>query len=186
MTTTASSGPAAHWVPIADLKPWPGNPRRNDGEPVDRVAASIRRFGWGAPIVARNNGEIIAGHTRWKAAQKLGLERVPVRYVDLDAAEAHLLALADNKLNEAADWDVHALPELLSQYSLPDAELAGWTSKDLDKLADGLLRDDEVAGDETDRLATGFSVVVECADEQEQLHVIGECEARGWAVRALV
>ena len=48
------------------------------------------------------NGEIIAGHTRWKAAKELGLDRVPVRYLDLDPADAHLLAIADNRVAEEA------------------------------------------------------------------------------------
>ncbi len=64
--------PAAEWVAIDALRPWKDNPRKNDGEPVRKVAESIQRFGFGAPILARReNGEIIAGHTRWKAAKKL-------------------------------------------------------------------------------------------------------------------
>ena len=62
---TAASTAAAEYVPTASLKPWDKNPRKNDGEPVDKVAASIQKFDFGAPILARRaNGEIIAGHTR--------------------------------------------------------------------------------------------------------------------------
>ena len=83
---------AAVWVPVAHLKAWQKNPRDND-KAVPEVMASIKRFGFAAPIIARPNGEIIAGHTRLKAALELRLPRVPVRYMDLDPAEAHLLAL---------------------------------------------------------------------------------------------
>lgn len=87
---------AAIWEPIKALQPWSANPRDNKAA-IDEVAKSIRRFGWGAPIVAnKRNGEIIAGHTRYAAAQKLKLEQVPVRWLDLDPADAHALALADN------------------------------------------------------------------------------------------
>jgi len=88
---------AAVWVPVEQLKPWAQNPRKNDAA-VATVVESIRRFGFGAPLLARKaDGELIAGHTRLKAALKLGLPKVPVRYLDLDPTDAHLLALADNK-----------------------------------------------------------------------------------------
>lgn len=142
--------PAAVWVARSSLHAWADNPRKNDGEPVAKVAASIKRFGFASPIIARLNGEVIAGHTRLKAAEVLGLERVPVRYLDLDPAEAHLLALADNKLNEEAEWHSAAVASLLSGYSLDDAALAGWDSDDLEKLADelGALEPREVTEDE--------------------------------------
>lgn len=126
---------AAEWVDLDSLTAWDKNPRKNDDAAKD-VAKSIKRFGFAAPIVARKaNREIIAGHTRAKAAQILGLKKVPVRFVDLDPAEAHLLALADNKLNEKAEWDDKLLGEVLSEFSLDDAALAGWDSKELDKMA---------------------------------------------------
>ena len=63
---------------IADIKPYPNNPRIND-DAVDTVAGSIKEFGFRQPIVVDTDGVIICGHTRFKAAQKLGLEKVPVR-----------------------------------------------------------------------------------------------------------
>lgn len=129
---------AAVWVPIDELHVWKDNPRKNDGAPVKKVADSIHRFGFASPIIARRNGEIIAGHTRYKAAKQLKLDRVPVRYMDLDPAEAHLLALADNKLNEFAEWNDAQVATILSDFGLPDADLAGWTSAELDKIASAL------------------------------------------------
>lgn len=132
---TAHPEPAAVWVDIKSLKPWDRNPRKNQAA-VAPVAASMKRFGFGAPILARRaDGEIIAGHTRILAAESLGLTRVPVRYLDLDPADAHLLALADNKLNEKAEWDDAEVGRILSEYGLEDAALAGWDSAELDKMA---------------------------------------------------
>jgi hypothetical protein len=126
---------AAVWCDIKDLKPWDRNPRRND-KAIAKVAASMKRFGWGAPILARTaDREIIAGHTRILAAESLGMTRVPVRFLDLDPADAHLLALADNKLNEIAEWDTAAVATILSEYGLEDAALAGWDAAELDKMA---------------------------------------------------
>lgn len=140
--------PAAEWVDVSALVPWAANPRLNDGEPVSRVAESIKRFGFGAPIVARReNREIIAGHTRWKAAQALGMTQVPVRFLDIDEREAHLLALADNRLTELTEWDAN-LANVLGEFSLEEVALAGWNDSDLDKMAAELLRGEEVTEDE--------------------------------------
>lgn len=129
--------PAAEWVSLDALKPWAKNPREN-AKAIAKVAASIKRFGFGAPIVARKaDGEIIAGHTRYEAAKKLKLDRVPVRYLDLDPADAHLLALADNKLGEVSEWDSAKLLDMLGdlrQQGTDAALVAGWGDADIDAL----------------------------------------------------
>lgn len=140
---------AAEWVDPASLKPWAKNPRKNDGEPVVKVAESIKRFGFAAPIVARlETREIIAGHTRWKAAQSLKLDRVPVRFVDLSEREAHLLALADNRLGELAEWDTPELHDLLRSYDLGDQLLAGWGDKDLREMERLIRSGSDLADDD--------------------------------------
>lgn len=149
-TRNAREGePAAEWVSTDSLVPWDKNPRLNDGEPTRRVAESIKRFGFASPIVARlADRVIIAGHTRWKAAQSLKLDRVPVRFVDLDPADARLLALADNRYTEMTEWDEPALASLLSDIGIEGAEFAGWSSKDLDKMASeipGFMPSDDAA-----------------------------------------
>ena len=104
---------AAIFLDPALLVPWDQNPRVND-EVVEGLAKSIEEFGFGAPIVARlANNMIIAGHTRWKAAAKLGLKEVPVRFLDVSEAQAKALALADNRLGEEAEWDETALRTIL-------------------------------------------------------------------------
>lgn len=135
------------WAEPGELKPWGKNPRKNDAS-VDGVVESIRRFGFGAPIVARaEDGRIIAGHTRWKAAKRMGLESVPVRYMrGLSDEEAAALALADNRLTEATPWDDEALTEVL---------------RDLGELASGLGWSDEEL---TERLDSGSEM--EPADDE--------------------
>jgi DNA modification methylase len=148
-TSSPPSPPAAAaWVDPGSLKPWAKNPRKNDGEPVAKVAESIRRFGFAAPIVARAaTREIIAGHTRWKAAQQLKLDRVPVRFLDISEREAHLLALADNRLGELAEWDSPELATILASYDLGDQILAGWTEKDLRELERAVSSDEDLPDD---------------------------------------
>ena len=133
------------WVETAKLLPWVKNPRKNDAV-VDRVVASIARFGFGNPILARReNGEVIAGHTRLKAALKMKMDRVSVRYLDLAETEAHLLALADNKLGELAEWDDAGLADILAQIPADDALIAGFDDAALAEL----LKLDPVEGVDT-------------------------------------
>jgi hypothetical protein len=137
--------PAAEWVELSRLKLWKENPRDNDGETVERVIRSIKRFGWGAPILARRaDGEIIAGHARFKAAQVLELQRVPVRYLDISKREAHLLALADNRIAELTQWS-ESLGTVLAEFKLEELDLAGWSDADLNKF--GTLFESEDVGE---------------------------------------
>ena len=127
---------AATWTPIGTIKPWDKNPRRNSSA-VDEVAKSIKRFGFGAPILARTQDRVvIAGHTRLKAAQKLGLDKVPVRFLDLDPAMARALALADNKLGELAQWDDEGLADVLRELeeAQVDFDGLGFSDEELDDL----------------------------------------------------
>ena len=127
---------AAVWVDIDDVVPWDQNPRINE-HAVDKVAESIKRFGFASPIIARKaDSSIIAGHTRWLASKTLGLERVPVRFMDLDPADAKLLAIADNKLGEYANWDDELLSEILTDLSEFGADLSetGFADDELEDL----------------------------------------------------
>lgn len=129
---------AAVWVPLSELHEWENNPREN--QPIDKVANSIKRFGFASPIIARKNGEIIAGHTRFRAAQSLGLERVPVRFMDLDPADAKLLALADNKIGELADWDDDKLADILKEIEEEDLSFLDF---DLEFDVNEIIEEDE-------------------------------------------
>lgn len=98
---------------IKDIKPYEKNPRKNDSA-VDAVANSISQFGFKVPVVIDNDNVIICGHTRYKAAKKLGLEVVPcVIADDLTQEQIKAYRLADNKVSELAEWDIDLLGEEL-------------------------------------------------------------------------
>ena len=125
---------AAIWLEIDKLVPWDRNPRHNE-KAVEKVVVSLKRFGWGAPIVARKADlRIIAGHTRWLAAKKLKHKLVPVRLLDLSEADANKLAIADNKLGEIAEWNNDQLAALL--VAMPPEDLAdiGFSGEEMDRL----------------------------------------------------
>lgn len=121
--------PIGVWTSVGDLKMGP-NPRVNE-ERVPRVMASIKRFGFNAPIVADEKTKVIlAGHTRYKVAIKLGLERVPVRFVTLTGNDLMLYKLADNKLGEDVPWDDQMLARIISKLwkeDRPGVQTAGFT-----------------------------------------------------------
>ena len=94
---------------LSELTPYANNPRLNDGA-VDAVAASIKAFGFKVPLVVTADGVIVAGHTRLKAAQKLGLKTVPCIVADdLTPEQIKAFRLADNKVGELAEWDFEKL-----------------------------------------------------------------------------
>ena len=102
-------------IQITEIKPYDNNPRKND-DAVDEVANSIKAFGFKNPIIVDKDMVIIAGHTRLKAALKLGLTMVPVIVAsDLTPDQANALRLADNKTAEIAKWDKKKLEEELKQ-----------------------------------------------------------------------
>jgi hypothetical protein len=83
--------------PLSEIRPYPNNPRTND-QAVDAVAASIREFGFRQPIVVDEEGVIVCGQTRYKAARKLGLEKVPVHMAkDLTPEQIRAYRIADNQ-----------------------------------------------------------------------------------------
>lgn len=103
-------------IPISAVKPYEKNPRKND-KAVDGVAESIKQFGFKQPIVIDKNGVIVAGHTRYKAALKLGLDTVPcVRADDLTQKQIKAYRILDNKLNELSSWDFETLGEELETF----------------------------------------------------------------------
>lgn len=99
---------------VSDLIPYVNNARKNDNA-VDAVASSIKNYGFKQPIVIDGQDEVVAGHTRLKAAKKLGLQEVPCIVADdLTAAQIKAYRIADNRVGELAEWDMELLQLELS------------------------------------------------------------------------
>jgi len=97
-------------LPLEDVHPYGRNPRKND-KAVAAVAESIKQYGFLVPLVISAGHEIITGHTRYKAAQSLGLKTVPCVIADeLTEEQIKAFRLVDNKVGEIAEWDVELLP----------------------------------------------------------------------------
>jgi len=129
--------------PLAAVIPYEKNPRINDAA-VDAVAESIQRFGFRQPIVVDEAGIIIVGHTRWKAAKKLGLAKVPVHTaIGLAEDQVRAYRIADNKTGELADWDLAALQAELADLGdcSIDWSLLGFDQDELAKMLGGEIKE---------------------------------------------
>jgi len=129
--------------PLADIKPYEANPRIND-DAVDAVATSLQQFGFRQPIVVDTEGVVVCGHTRLKAAQKLGLEKAPVHVAkDLTPEQIRAYRIADNKTAELAEWNMDLLAiELDALRSIDvDLESLGFDEDELAKIFAGDIKD---------------------------------------------
>lgn len=120
-------------VPIDEVRPHPDNPRRGD---VDRLAVSIDRNGfYGACVVQRSTGYILAGNHRWLAAKARGLIQVPAIFVDVDVDQARRIMVADNRMSDLATYDDDALSALLTEIAHDGGLIGtGFTDEDLARL----------------------------------------------------
>lgn len=113
---------------LDDIRPYERNPRVIPQAAVDAVARSIQAFGFRAPIIVDGHGVILAGHTRYRAAQQLGLVEVPVIWQsDITDIQARGYRIADNKVGELSAWDRDALDAEVR-------ELAGSVDANLDAI----------------------------------------------------
>ena len=166
---------------IGEIKPYEKNPRKNDNA-VDAVASSISQFGFKNPIVIDGNNVIICGHTRYKAAQKLGLDVVPcVVASDLTDEQIKAYRLADNKVAELAEWDIDLLGE----------ELDGIFDIDMSDFGFSFAEEPGATGDEPINTDTNFNykeqygVIVICNNEQEQEKIYNSLTAEGYECKVV-
>ena len=129
---------------LTDIKPYENNPRNNDNA-VEYVAASIDEFGFKVPIVIDKNGVIVAGHTRYKAAEKLGLEKVPCIIADdLTPEQVKAYRLADNKVSELSTWDGDRLDIELHELEMFDMQTFGFEDfRENESIENELIEEDE-------------------------------------------
>lgn len=168
---------------IDDIKPYENNPRDND-DAVDAVANSVKEFGWQQPIVVDNEGVIIAGHTRYKAAEKLGLKTVPVVVAkDLTEEQVKAYRLADNKSGELADWDMDLLNDELDQIRNIDMSDFGFDEVNDDSVDDYDFDNEAVPDDDIPVSTCALNVV--CKDEEQQKELFDELSKRGLEVKVV-
>lgn len=166
---------------IDDIIPYENNPRKND-EAVDYVANSIKEFGFKVPIIVDKENVIVTGHTRYKASQKLGLEKVPVIYAD-DLTEEQIKAfrLADNKVAEFSSWDLGKLEMELEDL---DFNMLDFGFENID--IDNSIEEDIGNTDESDfNYKEQYGVIVMCKSEEEQEDIYNRLTEEGFECKVV-
>ena len=136
------------------ILPYINNPRKLSN--IDKVASSIKEFGFQQPIVVDKNYVIIVGHTRFEAAKKLGLKEVPVQIAELSEIEAKAYRIADNKVAQDNYWDLDKLQIELDDILKNNYELlkTGFDADELDNLlnrsskVDANIKDTEITDED--------------------------------------
>lgn len=163
-------------VPVELLACHPANPRQGD---VGAVAESIKAHGfYGALVVQRSSGYILAGNHRFRAAVQLGLRELPVLYVDVDDEQAKRIMLADNRTSDMGVYDDAALHELLQELVASDDGLmgTGYSDDDLQKLLDEANKPLNLES---------FRVSVTCETAEQQREAMQALKAMGLEPKAV-
>ena len=168
-------------VRVDELRAYDKNPRRND-DAVEYVANSIREFGFKVPVVIDNKNTIVCGHTRVKAAVKLGMGEVPCIVADdLTPAQIKAFRLADNKVGELALWDWDLLSDEMEELDELGVDMSdfGFLSIEDDEEPEDAPKD--LSGEVKDV----FEVIIECGSELEQESVYYKLTQEGYQCRVL-
>lgn len=177
-------------VPVEELRPHPRNPRVGDSS---RISESLTRNGlYGCVVAQLSTGYILAGNHTYEAASRLGAEKVPVYWVDVDDATALRILLADNRTSDLAANDERLLAQLLGEIVREARSLlgTGYDRGDYDRLVKQALAErpapvrgpEEDAGDEEE---TTWEVVAHARSDAEQRELLAELSQRGFRCRAM-
>ena len=135
-------------VDINTIKPYENNPRKLKDSAIEKVAKSIKEFGFRQPIVVDKEKIIVVGHTRYRSSKKLGLTNLPITIADnLTPEQINAYRIADNRTNEEAEWDIELLKTELKDLQLKDFDL-DLTAFDEDQLNNFLFEEKDGLTDE--------------------------------------
>ena len=141
-------------IEIADInsiKPYENNPRKLSDTAIEKVAMSLKEYGFRQPIVVDKDRVIVAGHTRFRASKKLGLKQVPISIIDnLTEEQINAYRIADNRTAEESEWDNELLKMEIKELEAKDfkLDLLGFNDEQLNNILfeekQGLTDEDEV------------------------------------------
>jgi hypothetical protein len=173
-------------VALKNIKPYKHNNRIHSDQQIQRIADSIKKFGFNQPIVIDENNEILVGHGRLLAAEKLGLKDAPcIQLKDLSSNEKRAYRILDNKLQNDSTWDFESLQLEMQELKENDFDMSFCGLDELGKLFPE--PEPEVSEDElTDlTLDSRYAIEITCINELEQKEVFEKLKEEGYKCRIL-
>jgi ParB-like chromosome segregation protein Spo0J len=170
---------AIEWRPLDMIYPCADNPRRIGDLAVEKVAQSLRNFGWRQPIVVDRHGTIVVGHARLLAARLLKLATAPVHVADLSPLQVRAYRIADNRVAQEAEWNSDLLRAELADLDALGLDLPLVTGFDPSEIAaylEPVEQPEESAGK-----AAEYLVTVRCRDPEHQAQTVTDLCARGYS-----
>lgn len=160
-------------VPLSSIKPYYNNPRDNSSA-IGPTAESIRRYGFVKPIMCDSKGVIICGHTRFLAALRLGLDRIPVVFSDMSEEKAKQYRIADNKIAEKSEFDQDEMIEELRSLEVPE-EMQAFFFEDVMSMLDFSIDTDNITSPDYPLHDDGMSL------SEDQDSICDENEHEGYS-----
>ena len=160
---------------ISDLKPYKKNAKKHPKEQVERIANSIKEFGFTQPVIVDANNCVVAGHGRILGAKKAGLKTIPtVKLESLTEEQIKAYRLVDNKTNES-DWDFSLLDEELGILAQDiDMELFGFDTDMTDEELEEAIKEVKF------KVKEKHLVIVECKTEEETYKLENKLKQKGY------
>jgi len=123
-------------VDIDSLRPHPRNPRVHPESLIKKLEKSIKEFGWSNPVIATEDGLVLAGHARITAAKNMGISRVPVVRLPINGDKANAYLIADNRIAEESEWDRGILKDIILEldHGAFDLELTGFSLGEVEEM----------------------------------------------------
>jgi DNA modification methylase len=161
------------YIDPQELKPFADNPRHHSERNIQDIQRSIKKFGFTNPILVRQEDNmVVAGHGRLQSAQELGLDEVPVIYLDFSENDAKLYAITDNRTAETSEWDLVALDELVQSLEMDEDELpdTGFYADELEEILAEVQEDVDLYADKD---ADAVPEVTEAITQEGDLWILG-------------
>jgi ParB-like chromosome segregation protein Spo0J len=170
-------------VNLADLQPYPGNPRTHD---IPLIQESLRTHGQFRAIVVRKdkrpdrNMTILAGHGTVAAAREEGWDKITAHLIEVDDEQARQIVLMDNRANDRGGYDENALVALLKE--APDLKGTGFEKSDLDRLTARMIP----PSSEPQSIPQTFEILIAVDDKDTQDELLLRLTQEGLKCRALL
>ena len=126
-----AKNPKIEMLKVSEIMAHPKNPRVHPEELLQKLERSIREFGWTNPVLVSQDGVLLAGHARVKAAERLGIVEIPAVRLPLTGEKADAYLIADNRLQDDSTWDEKVLAGLIGELAGVDLTVTGFTSAEL-------------------------------------------------------